>query len=105
MPPRHHDQLQRATGTVVPGIALISCISVLNLQLGLATAAIESVKTELENTGIANAAYDSVIFTFHPSFASQQLLAQGNWDEAMRHTVRTILDEARQNFHRHPRPW
>lgn len=60
---------------------------------------------ELEATGIAKAPYDRVMFTFHPSYASQHLLAIGNWDETRRQSVRTILQQARQNFHRHPRPW
>ena len=90
----------------MPGIALIPCIPVLNLQAALmSTTTMESVMAELDSTGIMNAPYGRVMFTFHPSFASQHLLAVGNWDESRRHSVRTILHEARLNFHRQPRPW
>ena len=69
------------------------------------TREIETFKIELENTGFTNAPYDNVVFTFHPSFASQYLLAVGNRDESRRNSARKVLHEARQNFHRHPRPW
>eukprot|EP00904_Undaria_pinnatifida_P013653 jgi/Undpi1/9418/HiC_scaffold_27.g11875.m1 len=69
------------------------------------TNVIESVKIQLEGVGFANAPYDNVLFTFHPSFASQHLLAVGNWDGPRRHAVRKVLREAKENFHQHPRPW
>lgn len=68
-------------------------------------AAIEDVKLELRNFGFVNLPYDRVMFTFHPSYASQNLLAVGNWDETRRNDVRTVLHQARVNFHKHPRPW
>ena len=90
-----------ATGHIVQLLLIV-----LNLQAELrSTDEIESVKMELEITGFANAAYDNVMFKFHPNFASEHLLAVGNWDEARRHSVREVLREARKNFHRHPRPW
>ena len=66
------------------------CLSaVLNVKAELSsTREIERFKIELENTGFANAPYDNVVFTFHPSFASQYLLAVGNWDESRRNSVR-----------------
>lgn len=60
---------------------------------------------ELGNTGFLDLPYDRVLFTFHPSYASQHLLAVGNWDEARRNAVRMVLQQARENFHKHPRPW
>ena len=67
--------------------------------------AIESVKRDLSANGFADAPYDRVRFTFHRGFPSRHLIAVGNWDETRRNTIRTVLQEARQNFHRHPRPW
>lgn len=60
---------------------------------------------ELWNTGFQNAPYTTVLFTFHPNFASDYLIAVGNWNEAKRWAIRTVLHRARENFHRHPRPW
>lgn len=78
----------------------------LGVQAALrSTNVIESVKIQLEGVGFANAPYDNVLFTFHPSFASQHLLAVGNWDGPRRHAVRKVLREAKENFHQHPRPW
>lgn len=65
----------------------------------------KSVKMQLFDAGFVNVPYDRVMFTFHPSFASQHLLAVGNWDEARRNAARTVLQQARENFHKHPRPW
>ncbi|CAM9532516.1 unnamed protein product, partial [Laminaria digitata] len=81
-------------------VEIIQASAELNL-----TDANERVKMELENAGFVNAPNTTVIFTIHPNFASEYLTSLGNWDEARRRSVRTVLHEARQNFHRHPRPW
>ncbi|CAN0267356.1 unnamed protein product, partial [Laminaria digitata] len=62
------------------------------------TKANEIAKKELQNTGLAKAPYPTVVFTFHPTFASEHLSALGSWDEARLTTVRRVLHEARQNF-------
>ncbi|CAN0106888.1 unnamed protein product [Ascophyllum nodosum] len=49
--------------------------------------------------------WDHVLFTSDATFAGQQLLTIGSWDETRRAIVRTVLQEARFNFHRHPRRW
>ena len=49
--------------------------------------------------------WDRVMFEYDLSFAGRHLLASGNWDEDRRQRVRIIIGQARQNFHRHPRPW
>lgn len=68
-------------------------------------AGIRNVKTELESTGFANMPYDNVVFEIEPSFASRHLMSIGSWDEAKRNSARKVLQAARENFHRHPRPW
>ena len=52
-----------------------------------------------------NEGWDRVMFKYDLSFASRHLLAIGNWDEDRRQRVRTIIGQARQNFHLHPRQW
>ena len=85
------------------------CLSPLlpvNVQTGLGSkAAIERVKAALLTDGLSDARWDHVVFAFDPSFASQHLASVGNWDEARRDVVRRVLQEARKNFHVHPRPW
>ena len=49
--------------------------------------------------------WDRVMFKHDASFACRHLLAIGNWDDDRRQLVRTIIGQARQNFHVHPRPW
>lgn len=85
-----------------PIIALATC----SPQPGLHTPeSILAVQKELLATGLSNRSWDRVVFTFHPSYASTMLLNLGSWDASKRQLVRRVLQEARENFHRHPRPW
>lgn len=49
--------------------------------------------------------WDRVMFTHDSSFACRHVVAVGNWDEDRRQLVRSIIGQARHNFHVHPRPW
>ena len=49
--------------------------------------------------------WDRVMFRIRLSFAGRHMLALGNWDEDRRQRVRTIIGQARHNFHLHPRQW
>lgn len=69
------------------------------------TEEVEIAKRELESIGFENTPYDNVVFTFHPSFAAEQLVTVGNWDGPRKSIVRSVLQRARNNFHRHPRQW
>eukprot|EP00903_Cladosiphon_okamuranus_P019481 g17914.t1 len=66
---------------------------------------ISSLVEGLQNEGLSDAPWDRLVFTFDPMYASQILLSTGSWDEGKRQTVRKVLQQARTNFHRHPRPW
>lgn len=69
------------------------------------TEGILTVQTKIQNAVLSNQPLHRVVFTFHPSYASSLLLNAGSWDEPKRTIVRQVFQEARQNFHRHPRPW
>eukprot|EP00903_Cladosiphon_okamuranus_P019865 g18259.t1 len=66
---------------------------------------ISSLVEGLQNEGLSDTPWDNLVFTFDPMYASQFLLSTGSWDEQRRQTVRKVLQQARANFHRHPRPW
>eukprot|EP00904_Undaria_pinnatifida_P012050 jgi/Undpi1/7976/HiC_scaffold_24.g10448.m1 len=63
------------------------------------------MKRTLTAEGFAKSRWDHIVFRFEPTFASQHLASVGNWDSARREVVRKVLQEARKNFHVHPRPW
>lgn len=83
------------------------CVLAETVQIGLSSSkeALESTKLELQKASSVGRPLDRVVLTVHPSFASQHLQSLGSWDKVKRQTVRGILDQARQNFHMHPRPW
>ena len=91
---------------IIHAMLCLSLPVVPNVQAELSSTDVnESAKMKLENAGFADVPCTTVLFTFHPNFASEYLITVGNWDEARRLSVRTVLHEARENFHRHPRPW
>lgn len=63
------------------------------------------LREHIEYAGVSALGSDRVIFTIDATSASQHLLAIGSWDETKRQTVRAVLEEARTNFHWHPRRW
>ncbi|CAM9250414.1 unnamed protein product, partial [Hapterophycus canaliculatus] len=67
--------------------------------------ALFAVQRELYTTGFSNQPWDRVVLSCLPLMASQYLLNVGSWDEPKREIVRNVLQRARDNFHRHPRPW
>lgn len=70
------------------------------------TQPILAVQRDLMAAGVSGQQpWDRVVFKVHPSYASALLLNLGSWDEPKRQLVRRVLREARENFHRHPRPW
>lgn len=66
---------------------------------------LDGVKGEIEERGITNLPWDRLVITMARSLASAHLAATGSWDERKKQIVREVLQEARSNFHQHPRPW
>ncbi|CAM9840597.1 unnamed protein product [Ectocarpus sp. 6 AP-2014] len=63
------------------------------------------MQNKLQESGIEGQRWDRVVFSLTATLASQHLVNIGSWDERKRKIVREVLQEARSNFHRHPRPW
>ena len=66
---------------------------------------LEDLKVEITSKGLANVPWDRVLIMMPSSLASSHLIAAGSWDERKRELSRNVLQEARKNFHYHPRPW
>ncbi|CAM9300435.1 unnamed protein product [Ectocarpus sp. 8 AP-2014] len=66
---------------------------------------IREMKTKLQQSDIKRQRWDRVVFSVDLMLASHHLVNIGSWDERKRRIVREVLQEARSNFHRHPRPW
>eukprot|EP00752_Nemacystus_decipiens_P006550 g5898.t1 len=90
----------------VPSVAMPQNVTLKTIQPdGRSTDEISAVQRELHVNGSSNLPWDRVAFTIHPSHATNVLMNLGSWDEPKREVVRRVLHEARENFHRHPRPW
>lgn len=77
-----------------------------HFQLDLrSTEALLDIRQTIQATSFLDQPWEQVAFTFHPTLASQHLVNLMSWDEAKRQTARNVLEIARENFHRHPRPW
>ena len=66
---------------------------------------LESLKANITWEGLANVPWDRVLITVSSKLASSYLAMAGSWDEKKREIGRNVLQEARKNFHHHPRPW
>ncbi|CAM9440628.1 unnamed protein product, partial [Ectocarpus fasciculatus] len=66
---------------------------------------IASVQRELEAAGFAGRTWRHLVFEVDKSWTAHRLTNLGSWDQSKRETVRDVLRQMRQNFHRHPRPW
>ncbi|CAM9214294.1 unnamed protein product [Ectocarpus sp. 8 AP-2014] len=69
------------------------------------TQSILEIQTQLQQSDIKRQRWDRVVFSVDLMLASYHLVNVGSWDERKRNIVREVLQEARSNFHRHPRPW
>eukprot|EP00752_Nemacystus_decipiens_P015660 g13975.t1 len=69
------------------------------------TDGILSVLSDLHRDGPSETPRKRLVFTFSPMYPSRQfLLSTSSWDERKWQTIRRVLEQARANFHRHPRP-
>ena len=66
---------------------------------------LENLKVEIASKGLANVPWDRVLIMMPSALASSHIVAVGSWDERKREIGRNVLQEARKNFHQHPRPW
>ncbi|CAN0162597.1 unnamed protein product [Ectocarpus fasciculatus] len=69
------------------------------------TQSILEIQTKLRQTDLKRQRLDRVFFSVDLMLASYHLVNVGSWDGKKRDIVRQVLQEARSNFHRHPRPW
>lgn len=77
-----------------------------SLRAGVVDTSLGSVKAEINGTaGMASLPWDRLVITMVPTLSSKHFVATGSWDERKNEVVRGVLQEARQNFHQHPRPW
>ncbi|CAM9498525.1 unnamed protein product [Ectocarpus sp. 13 AM-2016] len=63
------------------------------------------IKRQLQQSDIKHQRWDRVVFSVDLMLASHHLVNIGSWDKRKRNIVREVLQEARSNFHRHPRAW
>ncbi|CAM9178418.1 unnamed protein product [Ectocarpus sp. 12 AP-2014] len=69
------------------------------------TQSIVELQTQLQQSDIKNQRWGRVVFSVDLMLATYHLVNVGSWDERKRNIVREVLQEARLNFHRYPRPW
>ncbi|CAM9182579.1 unnamed protein product [Ectocarpus sp. 8 AP-2014] len=69
------------------------------------TQSILEIQTQLQKSDIKHQRWDRVVFSVDLGLATYHVVNVGSWDERKRNIVREVLQEARSNFHRHPRPW
>ena len=64
-----------------------------------------NLKVEIASKGVANVSWDRLLIMMPSALASSHIVTVGSWDERKREIGRNVLQEARTNFHQHPRPW